>query len=185
MKSMSYYDHSLQQFFSAAVKEKWFSNTVFIFCSDHWLVPTEVNPKFENVNSYRIPIIIYEPSVNKKILNNALVSQFDILGTLLSIGGYKENINSYGSNLLDSAAMTDNRYVFTKKFNSIYECISSDHILGYDPVTERPEYFYNYKLDPTLSKNLLNNDSAQQRSLIMMKAFLQKASMEYLHQSFK
>ena len=80
MKSMQYYDHCLQQFFNKAKMEPWFNETVFIFCSDHWLFPEGIKGTYNAFSGYHIPIIIFDPSSNKKESRNETVSQFDIMG---------------------------------------------------------------------------------------------------------
>jgi phosphoglycerol transferase MdoB-like AlkP superfamily enzyme len=188
MKTMSYYDHSLQQFFDHAKNEQWFQHTVFIFCSDHWQVPTEDDPSFDNVNDFHIPIIIYDPSTAKKIIDTSMVSQFDVLGTILSIGGYKDSIISYGGNLLDSAAKANSKVVFSKVNSTLYQVMNSSYALGYNIVTDKAEYLYHYTSDKSLKINLLNttDNAVQQQYLMrMIRAFIQKATMQYHHQVFK
>jgi len=182
MKSMRYYDHSLQQFFTAAKKEAWFTNTIFIFCSDHWMFPQDIKVKgqYNAVSGYRIPVIIYDPAVNKKMISDRMVSQFDIMGTILAAAGYKDTIISYGGNLLDSNSTKG--LVFSKAGNSLYQVTDSAHVLGFNITNDKAEYLYNYKKDSRLQENLLqnNNSLAVLNALIIeIKAFIQKAGLHY------
>jgi phosphoglycerol transferase MdoB-like AlkP superfamily enzyme len=186
MKAMSYYDNSLDSFFIKSKKESWFNNTVFIFCPDHWMFPNEHSEVLNNRSSFHIPIIIYDPSSNEKKVNAQLASQFDVLGTILGIAGNKENYISYGNNLLSSKNMTNT--VFTKMSNHLYQAIDSTYVLGYNNVTEKPEYLYDFNVDEGLKINLINtiNVKTQQEDLTKkVKAFLQKATMQYNRQVFK
>lgn len=180
MKSMRYYDHSLQLFFRAAVKESWFANTTFIFCSDHWMFPEGNKGEYNPVNGYKIPIIIFDPSVNEKKINDHLVSQFDIMGTIAAISGYKDSIISYGGNLLDSNSTKN--FVISKPNSSLYQVTDSTYVLGFNIITDKAEYLFNYKEDKMLKKNLIadKNTSAVLNALtIRIKAFLQKAGQHY------
>ncbi|MEO6540525.1 MAG: sulfatase-like hydrolase/transferase, partial [Ferruginibacter sp.] len=180
MKSMRYYDHSLQKFFDAAAKQPWFANTLFIFCSDHWLVPDDRHVQFNAVTGYRIPILIYEAGANEKKINTRPVSQFDIMGTVLAAAGYKESIISYGNNLLDSSSIKGR--VFSKPNSTLYQVTDSSFVLGFNIISNKVEYLYNYKKDILLKQNLANDTNA----LVILhaltreiKAFLQKAGKHY------
>ncbi len=186
MKAMQYYDHSLQQFFSRAKNETWFANTTFIFCSDHWLFPEGKPGTYTPVSSYRIPIIIYRPSVNKKEINNKLASQFDIAATALSAAGYSDTIISYGNSLTDSSLI--NNYVYSRSGNSMYLVRDSGYILGFNVVSNKAEFLYNYKKDIQLTQNLCgdkNTATIQSKLLLQIRAFLQKANSQYYGNEFK
>ncbi|MEP7255027.1 MAG: sulfatase-like hydrolase/transferase [Ferruginibacter sp.] len=180
MKTMRYYDHSLQQFFSAAKKESWFGNTIFIFCSDHWMFPEGIKGEYNALSGFKIPVIIYDPSLNEKKINNQLVSQFDIMGTILAATGYKDSIISYGGNLLDSNSIKG--FVFSKPNSSLYQVADSNYILGFNIINNKVEYLYNYKKDKLLKENLLpdkNSSVTLNQLTTQVKAFIQKASLHY------
>jgi len=180
MKSMAYYDHSLGRFFDAASKEPWFSNTLFIFCADHWLVPDDQKTSFNAITGYRIPIVVYDPSRPEQKFISAPVSQFDILGTILDASGYKGNFISYGTEL--TGLPDKNRVVFTRANASLYHAIDSSFILGFNSTGSRPEFLYHYLQDPSLKNNLLNQGQVKQEQLRLqnaMEAFLQKAGRHY------
>ncbi len=180
MKSMRYYDHSLQQFFAAAKREAWFANTIFIFCSDHWMFPEGIRGEYNALSGFKIPIIIYDPSSNEKKINNQLVSQFDIMGTILAATGYKDSIISYGGNLLDSNSTSN--FVFSKPNSTLYQVADSVYLLGFNIVNNKVEYLFNYKKDGALKENLLFNKNTAvilNELTTQLKAFIQKAGSHY------
>jgi len=180
MKSMRYYDHCLQQFFASAKNESWFANTVFIFCSDHWMFPGESKAEYDPFAAYRIPIIIYDPAVNEKKISEQMVSQFDVMGTILAISVYKDSIISYGGNLLDSNSLK--KYVFSKPNSFLYQVTDSAYVLGFNISNDKAEYLYNYKKDLKLQENLLTNKNSTAKLnelTIQVKAFMQKATLHY------
>jgi phosphoglycerol transferase MdoB-like AlkP superfamily enzyme len=185
MKSMAYYDYSLGKFFEASKKESWFKNTVFIFCSDHWMFPNEKDLVFNNVTNYKIPIIIYDASNEAKNTDSTLASQFDILPTILDISGYSDEFISYGNSLLQKERKN---YTFSKINSTLYQIIDSSYALGFNTANNSAEYLYNYKLDVSLKNNLANlpayfNQKYQLEEKI--KAILQKATMQYGNKNFK
>ena len=186
MKAMQYYDYSLQQFFNAAKTEAWFANTTFIFCSDHWLFPQGKLAPYTAISAYHIPIIIYEPSVNKKNTVTKLASQFDIAATVLATAGYSDSIISYGNNLLDSSSF--NNCTFSRSGSTLYQVADSSYILGFNTANNKVEFLYNYKKDIQLTQNLLAEKNASlivNKLLIRIKAFLQKANTQYNSNAFK
>jgi phosphoglycerol transferase MdoB-like AlkP superfamily enzyme len=187
MKAMQYYDYSLQKFFNAAKNEAWFANTKFIFCSDHWLFPQGKPGPYTAVSAYHIPIIIYNPLVSKKQTVTTLASQFDVASTILATAGYSDSTISYGNNLLDSST-TNNSYAFARPGNTIYQVMDSSYILGFNIITNKPEFLYNYKIDIRLTKNLLDDKNVSlilNNLLVKIKAFLQKANTQYNGNAFK
>ncbi|MBK8609003.1 MAG: sulfatase-like hydrolase/transferase [Chitinophagaceae bacterium] len=186
MNSMRYYDHSLQQFFKAAQKEPWFNNTLFIFCSDHWLVPDDKNIQFNAISGFRIPIILYDVATGKPENINAMVSQFDIMGTILAAAGYRDSIISYGGNLQDLHTISP--FVYARPNSTLYQVADSNFVLGYNIITNKAEYLYNYKQDIHLQHNLVAHmqEAATLNSLtLQVQAFVQKAAYQYRSNAFK
>lgn len=186
MKAMQYYDHSLQQFFNQAKNEPWFANTTFIFCSDHWLFPQGKLGPYTAVSAYRIPIIMYDPSLNTKRTDTRLASQFDIAATILALAGYRDSIISYGNSLLDSNSF--NSSVFSRSGSSLYQVTDSSYILGFNAVTNKAEFLYNYKKDIHLTQNLSSDKNSAlilNNLLTKARAFLQKANAQYSNNAFK
>lgn len=179
MKSMMYYDECLRQFFEDAATQPWFKNSVFIFCSDHWANPGAVVPHDDIVNSFRIPVIIYDPAVNAKEVKTNMVSQLDIMNTVLAYAGIKDSITSYGNSLLDLPA-DNNRTVFTKINNAVYEAINKEYVLGFNADEGKALYCYRYSTDLKRKNNLLEvKNSAADSLQKSMKAFLQAAVSHY------
>ncbi|MEO7307569.1 MAG: sulfatase-like hydrolase/transferase [Ferruginibacter sp.] len=185
MKSMLYYDHSLQKFFDEAASRSWFANTLFIFCSDHWLVPDDKHIQFNAITGYRIPVIIYDPGANEKKINTRPVSQFDIMGTVLAAAGYKESIISYGDNLLDSVSLKGR--AFSKPGSTVYQVTDSSFVLGFNIISNKAEYLYNYKKDILLKENLITDTNSLKilnALTSQVKAFVQKTGAHYNRMPF-
>ena len=180
MKSMRYYDYCLLKFFQGAKKEPWFNNTVFIFFFFFWMFPEGEKGTYNPVLGYKIPIIIFDPSSNVKKVIPTPVSQFDILGTVLSIAGYSGTVISYGGNLTDSNSLR--HYTFSKPNDNIYQVIDSSFVLGYNIIEDNAEYFFNYKSDQQLSKNLLPDKFYDKEKLALTKkvqAFMQQTGQHF------
>ena len=179
MKSMSYYNECLSVFFNKASKEDWYKNTVFIFCADHWMNPDFKDSRMDLVQRFHIPIFIFDPADPKPQRINNMVSQLDIMNTVLCLAGNKDPMISYGENLLN-ADMNPNRLVFSRENAGLYQATDSSYVLGFNPITGTAEYCYQYKADPQYQHNLLKSSSPVADSMIKkMKLFLQTASYQY------
>ncbi len=179
MLSMLYYNNCLQQFFDSIRSEPWYKNTVFIFCSDHWAQPQYDHISMDKVESFRIPLFIYEPGNEKGSVVTPPVSQFDIVNTMLYYGGIGESFISYGSNLNDTGDA--GRTVFCKTNAAIYQAINAEYVLGFNAIEGTPVYCYAYKKDPEKKNNLLLQPVTADitRLTLQMKAFLQTAVSHY------
>ena len=132
MKSMNYYNESLQKFFKSAESQPWFKNTIFIFCSDHWNFPDFNNLTYNNIDGFHIPIMIYNPADETKKTVSRIVSQLDIMNTILFYTQHQDNFISYGNNLIDSNAK---QIAFSRESNVLYQAIDSSYVVGFNPVT--------------------------------------------------
>ncbi|MBC7866003.1 MAG: sulfatase-like hydrolase/transferase, partial [Gloeobacteraceae cyanobacterium ES-bin-316] len=186
MKTMQYYNDCLQTFFRQAVTQSWFDNTVFIFCSDHWAQPHTQTIRTDEVESFRIPLFIYEPAKAKKNRVDAPVSQLDILNTVLHFAGVTDSIVSYGENL-DDTMLPMQRTVFTKVNTAVYQAINQEYVLGFNALEGKGVYCYQYKKDPAKKNNLLKSPAipAIDSLILQMKAFLQTASAHYRNKDVK
>ncbi len=180
MKSMQYYNDCLQSFFKTAAMQSWYNNTVFIFCSDHWAQPHNKTIRIDEVESFRIPIFIFDPKIPAGRKDSSMVSQLDILNTMMYYGAVKDSFTSYGQNLADTS-LPPNRTVFTKLNSAVYQAINNQYVLGFDAIDGKPLYLYDYKKDPAKKTNLLKVQPPKQAAamILSMKAFLQTATKHY------
>ena len=158
----------------------------FIFCSDHWLFPQGKLGPYTALSAYHIPIIIYQPWANEKKTVTKLASQFDVAATILALAGYGDSIITYGNNLSDSLAL--NNCIFSRSGNTLYQVTDSSYILGFNQVTNKAEFLYNYKKDIQLTQNLCKDKKSctiQNKLLLQIRAFLQKANLQYNGNEFK
>jgi len=179
MRSMSYYNECMSAFFNRASKEAWYNNTVFIFCADHWMNPDFKDQRMDLVQRFHIPLFIFDPSDPKPEKFPGMVSQLDVMNTVLCLAGQTDSMISYGENLLGTGK-NNNRLVFSRENASLYQATDSNYVLGFNAVTGKAEYCYHYKTDPQYRNNLILSPSPVTDSMIKkMKLFLQTASYQY------
>lgn len=185
MKSMSYYNRCLQDFFTKASTTSWFRNTVFVFCSDHWMFPDTRSPVSDVVQSFRIPVMIYDPQNPSGVTVQSPVSQLDIMNTVLAITGDSAPFLSYGENLLDTAKLRG-RVIFSRENANLYQVFDENYVLGFSPVSGKVEFCYDISMDKERKNNLVSRKiPAVQKLETRIRAFLQRSSSQYTDPGFR
>lgn len=100
LNSLFYADWALGQFIEAAKKAGYYDNTVFVITADH---ANEFVEHVEHVpNLFHVPLLILGPGI-KAGIDERTGSQFDILPTLIDLGGWSTAYAGLGRSLLDDA----------------------------------------------------------------------------------
>lgn len=109
LRSITYADQALREYFDKAKRQHWFNNTIFILVADH--TGKAKTPQFDHeIGSFRVPVLIYAPNYTESIfLKNPkkIISQKDLLGfiySLLTVDG-KSNLES---------PLLENPFLFSK-----------------------------------------------------------------------
>jgi phosphoglycerol transferase MdoB-like AlkP superfamily enzyme len=111
-----YSDFCIEQFIEAAKKEKYFSNTVFVFIGDHGVSGNAKNiyPEVwtdERLTEEHVPLLFYAPNLLKPQKRNEVVSQIDVLPTIAGITGQTYTNTTLGRDALHD--QTNAHYAFT------------------------------------------------------------------------
>ena len=94
-----YTDYALGQFLAEASKQPWFENTVFLITADHCASSagrTEIP-----LHKYHIPALIFAPGFVAPHEVGGIVSQIDLMPTLLSLLNMNYDSHFYGRSIFD------------------------------------------------------------------------------------
>ena len=95
-----YTDYALKQFFEMAKKQSWFKNTVFVIVADHC---ASSSGKTElPMDKYRIPAFVYAPGFIQPQKYDKLVSQIDVMPTVLGLLNFDYQSKFFGQDVLKS-----------------------------------------------------------------------------------
>ncbi|MET0759402.1 MAG: sulfatase-like hydrolase/transferase [Flavobacterium sp.] len=95
---VKYTDYAIKKFFEKAKKEPWFTNTVFVILADHC---ASSSGKTElPLDKYRIPAMIYAPNFIQPQKYTTLMSQIDVMPTLLGLLNFSYQSKFYGQDVL-------------------------------------------------------------------------------------
>lgn len=78
-----YTDYALRRFFTMASQRPWFNNTIFIVVADH--CASSAGKVALPLDKYRIPCLVYSPGFIAPQKVNTLMSQIDIMPTVLGL----------------------------------------------------------------------------------------------------
>ncbi len=95
---VKYTDFALRQFFHMAQKQPWFANTVFVILADHC---ASSSGKTElPMDKYRIPALIYSPGFIAPAHYKSLMSQIDLMPTLLGLLHFSYDTKFLGQDVM-------------------------------------------------------------------------------------
>jgi phosphoglycerol transferase MdoB-like AlkP superfamily enzyme len=95
---VKYTDYAMKQFFIMAKKQPWFKNTIFVILADHC---ASSSGKTElPIDKYRIPAMIYAPEFVQPTHYNNMMSQIDIMPTLLGLLNFNYQSKFFGQDVL-------------------------------------------------------------------------------------
>ena len=95
---VKYTDYALKKFFKAAKKQPWFNNTVFVILADH--CASSAGKTELPADKYRIPAMIYSPGFVKRQYYANLMSQIDVMPTVLGLLNFNYQSKFYGQDVL-------------------------------------------------------------------------------------
>ena len=96
---VKYTDFSINEFLENASKKPWFKDTIFIIIADH--NGGSAGKQDLPLYRYKIPFIVYAPSIIKPQTVTKLASQIDAMPTLFSLMNWSYESKMYGKDILD------------------------------------------------------------------------------------
>lgn len=136
---IGYSDHALREFFAYAQTQPWFERTLFVLTADH--TNQLARPEYTNaVGLYRVPIAFYCPALLSAEERPGVVSQTDIMPSVLNFVGYDKPYFAFGED-----ALTQNKqHDFAVCYNHpVFQIMSDSLLLQFDG--ERVTAMENYK----------------------------------------
>ncbi len=161
-ESIGYADYALKQFFLEASKQTWFSNTLFVLCSDHGSI-TKDHFYYNDVGHFSIPVLFYTPNNALKGNYKYVFQHTDIMPSILKQIGYNKPFFSFGKPYTDSLNRSVNYYSNGQHF------LATDSSVFYF-TNYKLNAVYNYKTDSLLHNNLIQSTNSQ-KYVLQFQAF--------------
>lgn len=121
LNAFSYMDYTYKVFLDAAQKEKYFSNTIFVFVGDHGIrgVAADMFPKVwtdQSLTLWHVPLLFYAPGRLQPAVVERKVSQVDIMPSIAALANLPVENTTLGRNLFkipaDTSASANHTFVF-------------------------------------------------------------------------
>lgn len=106
---VKYTDHAIGEFISRARGRPWFDDTLFIITADH--CAAVAGKTRLPVGSYRIPLIMYAPSMVRPGVDTRLASQIDVPPTILDLLGASGDDHFFGQGLFEDAHLPARAFI--------------------------------------------------------------------------
>ena len=177
--AVKYADYSLGQFFAAARKESFYSNTIFVVVADHGarVYGSQNIP----IHSYEIPLLITGPAVVKRPQRiSRLGCSLDVAPTILGLLGRPYESLFFGRDLLKRSEHPD---LVLMNHNRDIGCFRNDRLVTMG--LNRSDEFYrgNPKAEEMhRTRDLDTTDYELERDAI---ALFQTADDLYMHQQYR
>lgn len=171
---ISYTDHALRLFFEKAQQQPWFRNTLFVLTADH--TSESIDPEFmSDLGRYKVPIVFYAPGMeelNGGVDSTRIVSQTDIMPTILGLLGYDQPYVAFGQDVLHCtpAETFAVNYVTATGY---YQLMYGDWMLQFDG--EQLVHAYRFKEDVLQERDL--KEQCPDECLNLLKSLIQ----QYMH----
>lgn len=170
---IGYTDNALKLFFDRIKHEEWFQNTLFVITADH--TNAKDHKEYQTAQGvFSVPIIFYHPDGTlKKLDQERIASQIDIMPTVLGYVGYNNPYIAFGTDLIN----TEPEETFAVNYlNGVYQFFKGDFLLQFDG--EKPLALYRFKTDIMLENNLL--DSIDEKTLTPILLELKSIIQQYM-----
>ena len=166
-KCIGYSDHALRRFFAYAAQQPWFEHTLFVLTADH--TNQLARPEYTNaMGLYRVPIAFYCPKLLKAEQRAGVVSQTDIMPSVLDGLGYNAPYFAFGEDALSA----DKQHNYAVCYNHpVFQIMSDSLLLQFDG--QQTTAIYNYATDPLLQQPIEANDDSEEM-VRYLKAYIQQ-----------
>ncbi len=142
---ISYSDMAVRRFFEKASKQPWFNNTLFVITADHATAADD--PEYlTDLGHYKVPVIFYAPSMPglNGVDSTRIVSQIDIMPTVLTLLGYDRPYIAFGQDALGGDPATSHAINYLPSSNW-FQYLEGDWMLQFDG--DKVVHAYRFKED--------------------------------------
>ena len=164
---IGYSDNALRLFFDYAQKQPWFEHTLFVITADH--TNQLSRPEYTNaLGLYRVPIAFYCPAYLEASQREDVVSQTDIMPSVLHAVGYRSPFFAFGEDALTEKKAHNYAVCYN---NPVFQIMSDSLLLQFDG--QQTTAVYNYVADPCLRQTIEANENAAAMERYL-KAYIQQ-----------
>ena len=152
---VGYVDDAFRKFFAKYENEEWFRNTIFVFVADHVSSEKMTEVFRRSPGDYHILGFMYAPDSALFGEHRQVVSQIDIMPTLLGLMGNSEPYFAFGRDIFNEHVDVP----FAANYdNNAYQAITHDRLIRFDEKSVTGIYSID---DVMHENNLVGKESAE------------------------
>lgn len=107
--AVKYTDYAIGKFIHDAQKKPWFNDTLFVFVADH--CASVAGKTRLPVKNYRIPLILYSPANLKPSVYTPMISQIDIVPSLIEALGKRGDDLFFGHSVFEAGPPLERAFI--------------------------------------------------------------------------
>ena len=166
---IGYSDHALRKFFEYAQTQSWYDHTLFVITADH---TNQLSHSVYNTAKgvYEVPIAFYQPQQDGWYDTTSVVSQTDIMPSVLEFVQYNQPYFAFGENCLTKPKSHPYAICYN---NPVYQILSDSLLVQWDG--NMITGVYNHQIDPLLQHNIAHLPSKEAESMVTyLQAYIQQ-----------
>jgi len=169
---LGYSDHALRLFFDSIRTMPWYDHTLFVITADH----TNLLHREEYSNDrglYEVPVAFYHPQMAAEQRND-IISQTDIMPSILGFLGYNEPYFAFGEDALSQSK----EHPYAICYNTtVFQIFSDSLMVQYDG--EKITAVYDFRKDRALRNNIAG--IVEPERIAPMTDYLKAYIQQYVH----
>ena len=177
-ETIGYTDHALRRFFETAGQQPWYGHTLFVITADHTNELTL--PEYTNAKGlYEVPVAFFDPQAEKGERLARVISQTDIMPSVLEYVGYDEPYFAFGEAALTQSGKA---HPYAVCYNEpLFQIFSDSLLVQFDG--ERVVAVYDYRQDRCLHRNIAGSIDPQRIAPMVdyLKAYIQQYIRRMIH----
>lgn len=163
---VGYVDDAFRKFFERHCDDEWFRNTIFVFVADHVSSEKFSEKCRRSPGDYHIFGLIYAPESDLVGEHRGVVSQIDIMPTLLGLLGNEKPYFSFGRDLFQESVVQPFAPMYD---NNAFQIVMDDYLVRFD----EKQIIGVYALDDTFHERNLVGEVDLSSVEMRLKALIQ------------
>ncbi len=152
LKCIEYTDFALRQYFKEISKQDWYANTLFVITADHVSSQVIFKDGYTAKGYYSIPILFFRPDNSLSGKDSNIVSQVDIVPSVLGYLGYNKKYFAFGTDISELSPLVPGgqAWNFVDNMHHFYQ---GNYLLKFDE--KNSIGLYDFKRDSMLTQNII------------------------------
>ncbi len=167
MDAFLYTDYTFKTFITAAEKEKYFANTIFVFIGDHGIRGNagDILPKVwtdRGLTTQHVPLLFYAPALLKPAVYDKKVSQLDVMPTIAALANMPVTNTTLGRNVFADTT-TGSSFVIDPDTRTI-GLVGDKYYYEYNLVSKKEAFYSVINNNPLAANEPADSIKSQMRN---------------------